>query len=113
MKVKIITTENVRFLAQQAINVQNALNSRAVLNHLALTLDYFLLGGKDRFTIEQKASGTAMANQNPITRALVQKLAQLAGMMTDPNDTCHIDCCLLASDDKNEGLEFELCESSL
>jgi hypothetical protein len=85
----------IRQLAQDAIDVQNACNIRAVARGLVRALDDLDALG---------ARGTDALRSDPITRAWVDKLASLAGVQDLGNEAAmraHARCGAIA-----EGKEF-------
>lgn len=68
-------TEKVRQLAQKASDIQDACNSRAVARFLIEVQDYFSEPGQG-----QQYCGSAMAAQNPVSVAVLNKLNHLAGL---------------------------------
>jgi hypothetical protein len=92
--VQIVATEQVKKLAQKAMDIQSASNPRAVANLLSETMSHFCDTGNG-----QKTWGSDLALQNPVSLAFLNKLNDLAGCEQSKTDCfCH---CMDLTEGKN------------
>lgn len=99
--VKIKATDTVRQLAQKAHDIQDACNSRAVARFLIEVQDHFSEGGNG-----QEFCGSAMAAQNPVSIAVLNKLNHLAGLEQSRQDCFSVILDLAEGKDANWEIDF-------
>lgn len=86
--ITIIASPKVATLARTALELQDACNGRAVARTLTEVMDYFC--SRECQNSGQELIGTDLANQNPITCAILNKLMDLAKYDSDSqNWECH------------------------
>jgi hypothetical protein len=99
--VTIVATETVRKLAQKAMDIQNASNPRGVHTFLGEVMTHF-----SQTDNGQKYTGSAMAGQNPVTIAVLNKLNDLARSTQGRTDSFVV--CMDLADGKDCEWEVDL-----
>ncbi len=91
MKITIKATNRVVKLAQEAIQVQDAINAYAVANLLQEVQKHFRESENG-----QEKTGTSMGIQNPISVLVLDKLLSLARMEQSSQIKAYLACTDLA-----------------